>query len=94
MVLDSDPKKKISNYYPTHEMQYGERAEELPLKEWEVIPPWVDWDEVDLYLSDAIHWRRRVLATTRSQAKYKAWEELQDNCYDRKTMCYFKARRA
>ena len=33
VVLDEDPKKRISNYHPTHEMQYGEMAEVLPLKE-------------------------------------------------------------
>lgn len=38
VVLDSAPKKKISNYHPTHEMQYGEMAEGLPLKEW-IGPP-------------------------------------------------------
>lgn len=34
MVLDEDPKKRISNYHPTHEMQYGEIAATLLLREW------------------------------------------------------------
>jgi hypothetical protein len=93
VVLDEDPKKRISNYHPTHEIQYGDMAKTLPLNEWEVIPPWCNWDEVDLYLGDAHRWVQRVWAANRSQAKYKAWEELQDSCYDRKAMCYFKARR-
>ena len=38
VVLDEDPKKRISNYHPTHEMQYGEMAETLPLKEWLILP--------------------------------------------------------
>jgi hypothetical protein len=32
VVLDSDPKKRIRNYHPTWEMQYGDMAEKLPLK--------------------------------------------------------------
>lgn len=39
VVLDEDPKKRISSYHHTHEMQYGEMAETLPLKEWLVLPP-------------------------------------------------------
>ncbi|MGF6152026.1 hypothetical protein [Pseudomonas fluorescens] len=94
VVLDDDPKKRIRNYHPTHEMQYGEMAETLPLKEWKVIPPWVDWFDVEHYIGDARHWVKTVWAATRSQAKYKAYEDLQDNCYSSKAMCYFKARRA
>jgi hypothetical protein len=91
VVLDDDPKRRIQNYHPTHEMQYGEMAESLPLKEWKVIPPWVD---VEPYIGDVRHWVKTVWAATRSQAKYKAYEDLQDNCYSSKAMCYFKARRA
>lgn len=46
VVLDEDPKKPIGNYHPTHEMQYGEMAERLPLKEWLVLPLTHDWDDL------------------------------------------------
>lgn len=93
VVLDSDPKKRIRNYHPTDGVVYGEMAEKLPLKEWKVLPPWHDWDEVD-YNRDARESIVRVWATTRAQAKYKAWEKLQDYCHGRKAMILFKARRA
>lgn len=37
VILDSDPKKRIRNYHPTWEMQYGEMAEKLPLKRYQVL---------------------------------------------------------
>lgn len=37
VILDSDPKKRIRNYHLTWEMQYGEMAETLPLKQWKVL---------------------------------------------------------
>jgi hypothetical protein len=36
IILDSAPKKRIRNYHPTWEMQYGEMTEKLPRKQWEV----------------------------------------------------------
>jgi len=47
VVLDEDPKKRISNYHPTREMQYGEIADTLPLKEWLVLPFKHDWDDLN-----------------------------------------------
>lgn len=73
VILDSDPKKRIRNYHPTWEMQYGEMAEKLPLKQWEVLTNGMyDWDDVKYMLGDARHYVRRIWATTRSQAKYRA----------------------
>lgn len=46
VVLDEDPKKRINNYHPTHEMQYGEMAETLPLKEWLALPFKHDWEDL------------------------------------------------
>ncbi|KPG94595.1 hypothetical protein [Pseudomonas sp. RIT-PI-r] len=93
VVLDEDPKKRIVNYHPTHEMQYGEMAETLPLKEWLVLPFKHDWDD--------LHWSRearadhdRVWAANRSQAKYKAYERLQDYWHSIRAMLHFKVRRA
>lgn len=42
VILDSDPKKRIRNYHPTWEMQYGEMAEKLPLKRYQVLV--AGWD--------------------------------------------------
>ncbi|WP_460103900.1 hypothetical protein [Pseudomonas sp. H1_D04] len=46
-MLDEDLKTRIGNYHPTHEMQYGEMAKALPLKEWLVLPLKHDWDNLD-----------------------------------------------
>ncbi|AZD01345.1 hypothetical protein [Pseudomonas chlororaphis] len=95
VILDSDPKKRIRNYHPTWEMQYGDMAEELPLKQWEVlIDGMYDWDDVRYMLGDAHHCVRRVWAATRSQAKYRAYQEL-DECFEDATaMLTFKVRAA
>ena len=93
VVLDEDPKKRISNYHPTHEMQYGEMAETLPLKEWLVLPFMHDWDDLD-WNREAREDLVRVWAATRSQARYKAYERLQDYCHSIKAMLHFKVRRA
>lgn len=37
VILDSDPKKRIRNYRPTWEMQYGEKEKVLPFKYSEVL---------------------------------------------------------
>lgn len=47
VALDEAPKKRIGNYHPTHEMQYGEMAETLPLKEWLALQFKHDWDDLD-----------------------------------------------
>ncbi|BAQ75183.1 uncharacterized protein POS17_3489 [Pseudomonas sp. Os17] len=47
VILDGDLKKRIRNYHPTWEMQYGEMAEALPLKEWLVLPFNHDWDDLN-----------------------------------------------
>lgn len=93
VVLDEDPKKLISNYHPTHEMQYGEMAETLPLKEWLVLPFKHDWDDLN-WSREAREDLVRVWAATRGQAKYKAYERLQDYCHGIKAMLHFKVRRA
>ena len=93
VVLDDDPKKRISNYHPTHEMQYGEMAETLPLKEWLVLPFKHDWDDLN-WSREAREDLVRVWASTRSQARYKAYEQLQDYCHSIKAMLHFKVRRA
>lgn len=67
VVLDEDPKKRISNYHPTHEMQYGEMAETLPLKEWLFLPFKHDWDDLD-WNREAREDLVRVWAATRGQA--------------------------
>ena len=95
VVLDDDPKKRISNYHPTHEVQYGEMAEKLPLKEYLVITAKnFDWFDVVHDIGDARHYVERVWAATPSQAKYQAFKRLED-CFDSgKAMCLFKVRRA
>ncbi|SPO69483.1 exported protein of unknown function [Pseudomonas sp. JV241A] len=60
------------------ECSYGEMAEKLPLKEWKVIPPWCDWFNVEHWVGDDHHWVQQVWGATRSQAKYLAYQELQD----------------
>ena len=66
VILDSDPKKRIRNYHPTWEMQYGEMAEKLPLKRYHVlVNGWDWWDITNRTIVD-------VFASTPSQAKYKA----------------------
>ncbi len=58
-------------------MQYGEIAQTLPLKQWEVLTNCMyDWDDVRYMLGDARHYVQRVWAATRSQAKYRAYQEL------------------
>ncbi|MDU8420268.1 hypothetical protein B1F68_17320 [Pseudomonas syringae] len=95
VVLDEDPKKRISNYHPTHEVQYGEMAENLPLKEYQVITvKTFDWFDVEHDIGDARHYVERVWAATPSQAKYQAFKRLEE-CFDSgKAMCSFKVRRA
>ncbi|BBP60411.1 hypothetical protein [Pseudomonas sp. St316] len=93
VVLDEDPKKRISNYHPTHEMQYGDMAQTLPLKKWVVLPFNFDWDELS-WNRDAQGYLTEVWAATRSQAKYLAYRELEDFCDGAKAMCFFKVRRA
>ncbi len=94
VLLDSESKKRIRNYHPTWEMQYGEMAEELPLKQFEVLTNGMyDWDDVKYMLGDARHYVRRVWAATR-QAKYRAYQEL-DECFEDATaMLTFKVRAA
>ncbi|MFJ3409479.1 hypothetical protein [Pseudomonas protegens] len=95
VVLDEDPKKRISNYHPTHEMQHGEMAEVLPLKEWQVMTAKC-YDKFDVVhnIGDARRYVERVWAATRRQAKYQAFKRLED-CFDSgKAMCFFKAWRA
>ncbi|WP_223541007.1 hypothetical protein [Pseudomonas sp. BF-RE-26] len=77
----------------THEMQYGEMVETLPLKEWLVLPFKHDWDDLSRS-REAREDLVRVWAATRGQAKYKAYERLQDYCHSIKAMLHFKVRRA
>lgn len=93
VVLDSDKKKRIRNYHPTWEMEYGEMAEKLPLKKWMVLPFNFGWDELS-WNRDAQGYLTEVWAATRNQAKYLAFRELEDCCVDAKAMCFFKVRRA
>lgn len=95
VVLDEDPKKRISNYHPTHEIQYGELVDTLPLKEYQVITAkCFDWFDVVHNIGYARHHVERVWAATASQAKYQAFKRLED-CFDSaKAMCFFKVRRA
>ena len=91
MLLDEDPKRRIRNYHPPHEMQYGEMAETLPLKEWLVLPFKHDWEDLN-WSREAREDLVRVWAATRGQAKYKAYERLQDYCHRIKAMLHFKVR--
>ena len=93
VVLDEDPKKRIKNYHPTHEMHYGEMAETLPLKEWKVLPFGYDWEELD-YNREARESIIRVWAASRGQAKNQAYRKLEECCLSAKAMCFFKVRRA
>ncbi|MBC3272274.1 hypothetical protein HU765_20255 [Pseudomonas sp. SWRI81] len=68
-------------------------AETLPLKEWQVLPFKHDWDDLD-WNREAREDLVRVWAATRGQAKYKAYEQLQDYCHSIKAMLHFKVRRA
>lgn len=86
VILDSDPKKRIRNYHPTWEMQYGEMAEKLPLKRYQVlVAGWDWWDITNRKIVD-------VFASTPSQAKYKAYERCE--YHDIECMFGFKVRRA
>ena len=96
IILDSDPKKRIRNYHPTWEMQYGEMAEALPLKQWEVLTNgYYNWDDVRYGLGEARQYVLRIWAATRSQAKYQAYQELAE-CFndDATAMLTFKVRSA
>ncbi len=93
VVLDEDPKKRISNYHPTHEMQYVEITDTLPLKELLVLPLKHDWDDLN-WSREAREDLVRVWAATRDQAKYEAYERLQDYCHSIKATFHFKVRRA
>ncbi|MDF9893508.1 hypothetical protein [Pseudomonas donghuensis] len=77
VLLDSESKKRIRNYHPTWEMQYGEMAEELPLKQFEGLTNGMyDWDDVKYMLGDARHYVRRVWAATRTRPSIgpiKSW---------------------
>lgn len=54
----------------------------LPLKQWEALTNGMyDWDDVRYMLGDARHYVRRVWAATRSQAKYRANQELAE-CFN------------
>lgn len=76
-------------------MQYGEMAETLPLKQWEVLTNRMyDWDDVKYMLGDARHYVLRVWAATRSQAKYRAYQELEECFEDATAMLTFKVRAA
>jgi len=86
VILDSDPKKRIRNYHPTWEMQYGEMSEKLPLKRYQVlVNGWDWWDITNRTIVD-------VFASTPSQAKYKAYERCE--YHDIECMFGFKVRRA
>ena len=86
VILDSDPKKRIRNYHPTWEMQYGEMAEKLPLKRYQVlVAGWDWWDITNRTIVD-------VFASTPSQAKYKAYKRCE--YHDIECMFGFKVRRA
>ena len=77
VILDSDSKKRIRNYHPTWEMQYGEMAEKQPLKQWERLTNGMyDGDHVRYMLGDARHYVQRVWTATRSQAKYREYQDL------------------
>ncbi|MFJ3153557.1 hypothetical protein ACIPIX_05370 [Pseudomonas protegens] len=93
VILDNDPKRRIRNYHPTWEMQYGEMADTLPLKEWLVLPFSHGWDDLG-WSREAREDLVRIWAATRGQAKYKAYERLQDYCHSIKAMLHFKVRRA
>lgn len=92
VALDEDPKKRILPHHPTDEIVYCDevtKAEDLPLKEWEVLTAgrfgcWhSDWQYIV-----------RVWACTRAQAKYAAYVA-GDDCYEDATaMLSFKVRRA
>ena len=93
VVLDEDPKKRIRNYHPTHEIKYGDMTETLPLKEYKVLPFGYDWGEVG-YNREARQSLVRVWAAPPGQAKYQAYLKLEDYCRSAKAMCLFKVRRA
>ena len=46
VILDSCPKKRIRNYHPTWERQYGEMAGKLPLKRYQVLVNGWDWWDI------------------------------------------------
>lgn len=93
VVIDSNPKKRIRNYHTTAEVQYGEMAESLPLKEWLVLPFGHDWEDLE-WNQEARDDLVRVWAATPGQAKYKAYERIYDYCYGIKSMLKFKVRSA
>lgn len=82
VILDSDPKKRIRNHHPTWEMQYGDMAETLPLKQWEVLTNgYYDRDHVRYGLGEARQYVLRIWAATHNQARYRAYQEL-DECFE------------
>ncbi|MNN25044.1 hypothetical protein D3C81_1384990 [compost metagenome] len=67
-------------------MQYGEVAEKLPLKRYQVlVAGWDWWDITNRTIVD-------VFASMPSQAKYKAYEQCE--YHDIECMFGFKVRRA
>ncbi len=71
-------------------------AEKLPLKQWEVLTNCMyDWDDVRYMHGDARHYVQRVWAATRSQAKYRVYQDLAE-CFndDATAMLNFKVRAA
>jgi len=60
VILDSDPHRRIHSD-PTRNVQCGEVAEMLPLKQWEVLTNGTyDRDEVQYMLGDARHYVQRA----------------------------------
>lgn len=87
VVLDSDPKKRIRNYHPMDEMVYGEVTNDLPLRQFEVLIWGRNW-------WDSARQTMQVWAANHAQAKYKAYQELDDCFEDATAMFGFKARLA
>ncbi|WP_416425388.1 hypothetical protein RAM80_06410 [Pseudomonas sp. App30] len=86
IVLDGSTKRQPGRYHPEDGIEYGEMAEKLPLKRYQVlVSGWGWWDITNRTIVD-------VLASTPLQAKYKAYERCE--YHDIECMFGFKVRRA
>lgn len=77
VVMDGDKSENEGRYHPTCEVVYGEIVDTPALREWKCLLPrdrWDDWDSPAVFT---------VTASTRSKARYKAFNDLSD-VYDLK----------
>ncbi|WP_334043660.1 hypothetical protein [Burkholderia ambifaria] len=72
VVLNDDNSECERIYHPTDEVVYGELVDVPALREWRCLAPWRDEWEWEAWFT--------VTASTRSKARYKAFQHLSDVC--------------